>query len=219
MLVVSLKLPFYRVAKGDKMLDIIKRFKNREFCIDKYTYELHKILMNEEFLWDSGANYYGKEDYYEVGVRGNNLIWGFNPNIVMSVSHFIEQYNKQLSESLYVDLSNFTKDDLKDGQVVELENGEMCFVLPDRLICKDGWYDLNSYDEQLKTKIMGALFDIVKVYESPILVGQRAWNFGSNDKNLLDLIWERDSKKEKLQLEMQELLSKASEIKEQIDEL
>ena len=91
------------------MLGIIKRFKNREFCVDKYAYELHKILMNEGLTWYSGGDYYWKASYKNIGVSDVSdtmLTRDSSIENIVEVEYFIEQYNKELSESLHTDLNN-----------------------------------------------------------------------------------------------------------------
>ena len=39
----------------------------------------------------------------------------------------------------------FTKADLKDGMIVEYRDGKRRLVLNNRLIGKDGYYELNQY--------------------------------------------------------------------------
>lgn len=81
------------------------------------------------------------------------------------------------------------RDLLEVGRVVETRDGNMGFVLKDRIICKDGWYTLIRFDEELKHEF-DENGDIVVVYDSPIIVGT-AWNFESENKILLRPVWER----------------------------
>ena len=82
---------------------------------------------------------------------------------------------------------------LKVGRVVELRDGTMGFLLEDRIVCEDGWCSLTRFDENLKYEF-GEIGDIMNIYDSPI-VGNNAWNFGSETKMFLDMVWERKEAK------------------------
>jgi hypothetical protein len=212
------------------MVDIIRKFKNREFCIDKYTGEVHVILMNEGFEWNSGNNYGWKWEYTNIGVSsGINLTWNSDINKTVESKYFIEQYNKQLSESLYVDfrnneieennMRNFTKDDLVMGKhVVEFKSGETGVYL------MNGFNDCKGnplcssyclYDDL--TGRWDSDDDVVKVFE----IINTSTNESIETKiNTTKLVWERENiEKQKLKREMQRLIDKANEIKERIDKM
>lgn len=58
----------------------------------------------------------------------------------------------------------FTKADLKDGMVVEYRDGKRRLVLNNRLIGKDGYYELNKYTEDMKDKEFFGR-DIMRVFK------------------------------------------------------
>lgn len=82
---------------------------------------------------------------------------------------------------------------LKVGRVVETRDGETGFLLEDRIIYKNGWDNLRRFDKDLKHEF-DPNADIVRVYDSPIVV-DNAWNFGSETKMFLDMVWERKEAK------------------------
>jgi hypothetical protein len=75
-----------------KMSDIIRRFKNQEFCIDRYTKELHEILMEEGLMWTTDG-YRGRESYKGITCASDVgfLAHGSKINSII-VEDFIEQY-------------------------------------------------------------------------------------------------------------------------------
>lgn len=86
------------------------------------------------------------------------------------------------------------KEDLRSllqvGRVVETRDGEMGFLLEDRILYSKGWDDLRRFDENLKHEfVKGA--DIVAIYNCPITNGY-AWHLGSEFKMFLDVVWKRN---------------------------
>lgn len=78
------------------------------------------------------------------------------------------------------------RDLLQVGRVVELKNGDMGFVLPDRIIFKDGWGNLENH---LASKDSDGL-SIFAIYDNPIK-NASAWSFYHSGKKYLELVWER----------------------------
>lgn len=82
---------------------------------------------------------------------------------------------------------------LKVGRVVETRDGEMGFLLEDRILYSKGWDDLRRFDENLEHKVAKDA-DIVAIYNCPITNGY-AWCFGSEIKMFLETVWRRKEAK------------------------
>lgn len=108
------------------------------------------------------------------------------------------------------------KDLLTVGRVVELRDGTMGFVLPDRIITKDGWYDINDYDVNCKDKNYPNL-NIVEIYDCPIS-SSRAWNFGAENKKSLISVWKREEKSQ-AQIEKDAIRSEMEKLAKRLEEL
>lgn len=80
----------------------------------------------------------------------------------------------------------FTKTDLKDGMVVEYRDGKRRLVLNNRLIGKDGYYELNKYGEDMKDK-ESSQRDIMRVFKI-VITTTLGYIFRIEN---LELIWER----------------------------
>lgn len=80
-----------------------------------------------------------------------------------------------------------TKNDLKDGMVVELRNGEKRLVLNGRISGFKTYLNISSYEDNLKNKEYEK-FDIIGVYTT------RVW-WLNDIFNYLTPIWERDESK------------------------
>lgn len=98
----------------------------------------------------------------------------------------------------------FTKSDLKDGMVVEYRNGKRRLVLNNRLIGKDGYYELNKYKEDMKVEESSER-DIMRVFKIVITTTlSRIFHIEN-----LELIWER---KEVKRMTAEEMRQKLEEI-------
>jgi hypothetical protein len=88
-------------------------------------------------------------------------------------------------EMLEPNVVNFTKADLKDGMVVEYQNGEKRMVLGDRLISNHHFAELSNFTDILKNKYLDNMA-INRVYSSS------GYTFSDYfEDRLLTLIWER----------------------------
>jgi len=100
------------------------------------------------------------------------------------------------------------KSDLKSGMIVELGNGNKFLVLKDACFnnCKNNfvgvsiigdydWLDLNGcYNEDMLNKLVESNnYNIMKVYSS-----SRIDSFLTLGMSLMELIWEREDKKQEL---------------------
>lgn len=139
------------------------------------------------------------------------IVWddGNYDNNILSVEN--------MNERFFSKFKLFTpKDLLMVGRVVELRNGTMGFVLPDRIVSKDGWYDINDYDVDCKDKNYPNL-NIVEIYDCPIL-GNRAWNFGAENKKSLVSVWKREEKSPQ-QIEKEAIRSEMEKLAKRLEEL
>jgi hypothetical protein len=118
-------------------------------------------------------------------------------------------------------LSSTPKDLLTVGRVVELRDGTMGFVLPDRIISENTWFDLKHYREDaLYNHIRPSCveqYDIVEIFDCPIK-NKLSWNFGCYDKYGLVSVWKREEKspeqieKEAIQIEMEKLAQRLKQL-------
>ncbi len=97
----------------------------------------------------------------------------------------------------------FTKADLKDGMVVEYQNGFRRLVVGDMLIGQNGWLDLGEFNYDLRCSGYDLeSLHIVKAYKIKCPGG-----FGAIlDDNNLELIWQRTETKHMTAKEMQQKL-------------
>lgn len=107
----------------------------------------------------------------------------------------------------------FTKADLKDGMVVECQNGFRRLVVGDMLIGQNGWLDLGEFNYDLRCS--GYDFEslhIVKVYETKC---PRSFGALLDDDNL-ELIWQRTETKhmtvEEIRQKLEELTGEKIEV-------
>ncbi len=99
----------------------------------------------------------------------------------------------------------FTKDDLKDGMVVEQRNGKRFLVIADRVVDELGYNTLEGYGDDLKDiQCEENAFDIVKVFR----IKNRSVKSLEEifEDSCLDLIWERKETKKMTVEEMRQKL-------------
>ena len=110
-----------------------------------------------------------------------------------------------------------TKNDLKDGMIVELRKGEKRLVLYTKLLSLNGYDNISSYTEDLKHKNYND-YDIVKIYKG------QAYRIDEIFKNV-SLIWERKEKSEseinleKIQTQIEKLNKSVEEFKNEVTKL
>lgn len=99
----------------------------------------------------------------------------------------------------------FTKDDLKDGMVVEQRDRTRFLVIGDRVVHKEGYNRLDGYGYTLKdTWCKDKDSDIVKVFR---IKNNSVRSFADLfEDNCLDLIWKRKETKEMTVEEMRQKL-------------
>ncbi|MFR5739553.1 MAG: hypothetical protein ACLUEC_10270 [Coprococcus sp.] len=112
----------------------------------------------------------------------------------------------------------FTKADLKDGMVVAYRDGKRRLVLNNRLVGKDGYYELNMYTEDMKDKECSER-DIMRVFKIVITTTLGCIFHIEN----LELIWERTETKrmtiEEMRQKLEELTGEKIEIEPSMDEM
>lgn len=109
-----------------------------------------------------------------------------------------------------------TKNDLKDGMVVELRNGKKYVVLLGKIMNISNYTNIHQYDDKLEMKDM-TTFDIVKIFNS------KGWSLNNiSDNDNLSLIWKREEKSEaeikldSIEKQIEELQKSAKELREEI---
>ncbi len=112
----------------------------------------------------------------------------------------------------------FTKADLKDGMVVEYRDGKRRLVLNNRLIGKDGYYELNKYTEDMKDKEFFGR-DIMRVFKIVINTTLSSIFHIEN----LELIWGRAETKrmtiEEMRQKLEELAGEKIEVEPSREEM
>ena len=111
-----------------------------------------------------------------------------------------------------------TKNDLKDGMIVELRNGDKRLVLNGGLADYYSYNSLELYTDDLK--FTGSSHDIMKIYSSKLSCLNDILNIKNHD-----LIWERKDKSEyeinleKIQNQIEKLNKSVEEFKNEITKL
>lgn len=102
-------------------------------------------------------------------------------------------------------VQEFTKADLKDGMVVEQRNNDMYMVFGDKLINKDGFNRLETYDEYLMDiQYHNNDYDVMKVFKVNTENVYCLEDILKSDNT--ELIWERKEAKEMTTEEMRQKL-------------
>lgn len=87
--------------------------------------------------------------------------------------------------------AEFTKDDLKNGMIVEYRNGKRRMVLGTNLIGLDGINQFEYYHDDLTVTENFTTLDIVKVFDVPNLEC-KITDILKPNKSRLSLLWERE---------------------------
>lgn len=157
----------------------------KEFC--DYLYSIGR-------RWQTGYSY---SDFIGWSTHECNTCYLFNEGIVVSV------YRARLNgyDILeWSDFSNqFTKNDLRDGMIVEYVNGDLRVVLGNRLVGQDGHNTLDLYDDDL-TILTAHGCNIVRVYKGNPRFISELFN-----KEYLTLIWERKEKPKPIEMTLEEI--------------
>ena len=97
-----------------------------------------------------------------------------------------------------LELAEFTKVDLKDGMVVEYQDGYKGLVIADKIIGFDGYININHFSDTLEAKMI--CNNINKIYKSK---GTTLNNY-FHDRNLT-LIWERPKEEKPIEMTVAEI--------------
>lgn len=103
-----------------------------------------------------------------------------------------------------------TKNDLKDGMIVELRKGEKRLVLYTKLLGLNCYDNISSYTEDLKHKNYND-YDIVKIYKG------QAYRINEIFKNV-SLIWEREEKSES-EIKLEKIQEQIEKLNKSVEEL
>lgn len=159
--------------------------------------------MNEHGMtWRDGKSYIN-ETYYRKYTKqtcyysdGGYSSLGFAEDFKYTVLEWSDYMQKE-----------FTKDDLKDGMVVEQRDGCRLLVIADRVVDELGYNNLEAYGNDLKYIHIKNVFDIIKVFRiKNRSVKSLAKIF---EDSCLDLIWER---KETKKMTVEEMRQKLEEL-------
>lgn len=138
--------------KGEYAMHCKTEKEARDFC--NY---LHSV--GEK--WNSGDSYLEKTEYHHYG---EYTTYNFNGGIFADVSWYKSLGYTILEWSDFMN-KEFTKTDLKTGDVIKRRNGcvEIVNCELNMLICEDGWCDLDDVENDLTDISMSDNWDIVAV--------------------------------------------------------
>lgn len=163
----------------------------KDFC--RQMHEKGMRWSDGETLLENTVWYvHGEKTCYVYGVSFSHYRWA------KKKGHRILEWSDYMQKK-------FTKSDLKDGMVVEYNDG--CFgkrlVIGGFLTGEDGYADLADYNENLKSVVSD--LEIVRVYKI-----KRMGKISSiMDDNNLELVWER---KEPKKMTIEEMRQKLEEL-------
>ena len=170
--------------KGKYVMHCKTEEEAREFC--DY---LHSIGRT----WGDGECYKSKHKWH---CEKEKTCYNFNDGLYASKYYYIQQDYTILEWSDFT--TEFTKADLKDGMVVEYNNGQRRLVFGDKLIGNKG----NAFVYELNEDLIlsGSTLAINKVYKS------NPWFLNEIfDDASLTLIWERKEKPESVEMTLAEV--------------
>jgi hypothetical protein len=188
-----------------------------KFDIDNYrgAYVMHCKTEEEakdfcEYLnsigrtWCDGGSYKKSYCYYE---HGNKTAYNFNGGSYSNVEKYLKWGYKILEWS---DFMEFTKADLKTGDVVKYRSGDVEIVNREleMLISKTGWDDLDSIQDDLTSRI-NPRYDIIAVRRPEI---KSDCQFGAFDNEWGTLVYERKEVEEMTLAQVCKLLGKEIKI-------
>lgn len=149
----------------------------------------------DEFLYLAnrfGYNWNTKETTSEQ----KNLAYVYNKTFNSFDRMIADRYDKFVDGAIFKEFKSIRSDDMKDlrnllkvGRVVETRDGNRGFVLGDKLIYSDGWYNLDIFNSDLTCENTED-GDIMRVYDCPV-IDRCSWHFASAREDLLQLVWER----------------------------
>ena len=155
-----------------------------DFC--KYLHSLGKE-------WSNGDSYFSHTNWE---IYGTHTCYNFNQNEFSGIS-FYKAKNYTILEWENFMKNNFTKEDLKPGDILVTKSKGMYMYIGDYMVRSNSWTTMNEYYKNLKLKYRGLhetnSFDIVKVLRpKDYTILEHNWKYA-------DLIWERE------EVEMEEM--------------
>ncbi len=189
--------------KGKYVMHCKTEEEAKDFC---------KFLESIGLEWRSGRSYLEHTDWKHYM---ENICYDFNRRQRSSLEYYKENNYTILEWSDFMN-REFTKSDLKNGDVVLRRNGDVEIVCleTDTFICQDvGWNDLLDINEDLTYKLccnhLVSEYDIMAV-RRPREPGD--CQFSAFDKELGELIYERKEVEEMTLEEVCKLLGKEIKI-------
>lgn len=181
-----------------------------------------EIMLNGKFICTRTSN--------SEGFMTKNKIYTFEDGVftkdndykeVVSVDSFRDFNNKYFAQIAPAQLT-LKEEFLIVGRVIELRNGWMGFVLPDRIITENGWHNISDYTDDLKDcDVDDDEFDIMEIFDAPI-IGGSSWNFGCSGKigysDLLPSVWKRIEKTSQ-QIEIEYIESQMRKLADELNKL
>lgn len=180
--------------KGKYAMHCKTKEEARDFC--NYLHSLGQ-------KWRNGDSYLSNTNWETYR---SSTCYDFNSN-EYSGKDFFEKYNYTILEWEDFMKNNFTKEDLKPGDILVTKSKGKYMYIGDHMVCSKDWIGMEEYDKNLKLKNRGLLretdsFDVVKVLRPKgYTVLERHWEYA-------DLIWKREETVEMTLEEVCEALGK-----------
>ena len=154
----------------------------KEFC--DYLHSIGKT-------WHNGDSYQSNTLWY---VSKKHTCYEFNDGYRGSVLNYIDRNYTILEWSDFT--TEFTKADLKDGMVVEVDNGKKFLVLGDKFIGYSEWLSLSHYTDELSD----GQWTVNKVYKTNPYTIHNIF-----ESKHLTLIWERKEEPKPVEMTLKEI--------------
>lgn len=176
----------------------------KKFDINNYQgkYVMHCKTEEEaktfcEYLDSIGKRWCYTNERYPANTKWNmtrdRTCYNFNDDMYCDIDWYREHKYTILEFSDFLWSNEFTKDDLKDGMVVEYRSGDRCLVVRDHLLSKEYCINMSDLGDDLKDIYGYQEDDIVKVYDADYTYVDEFEEVFDTDN--LTLIWEREEEK------------------------
>lgn len=180
-------------------------FKNNKIAVRCINEDVARDFVNKCFdnnlKWYVESNNLNKKINYDYGCKTTYSFEGHN--LYRTYDDWYKESDYTIFEwSDFINTNNtykeFTKQDLKDGMVVELNNGQLRFLFNESLINKNGYI---PFDEYFNNKLIYNNnpidnYTIKRIYKTK---GKYFSNFF--DAHELELIWERKEEPKEMTVE------------------
>ena len=121
--------------------------------------------------------------------HGECTCYNFNQGYICDAGYYLNNYYTILEWSDFMN-KEFTKDDLRDFDIVLRRDGDVRIVIGDRIMDKEGYSNLKSYySDDLTSMVNGSHQDIMSVIR-PVVLSDLS--FDAFEKNLGRVVYERD---------------------------